>query len=84
MYMSRYREDQARGKHYLPFWAGLLDAWHRRIPTQRLQDWQADMTWMVLYFVLNPLAATLLARAAPAVGVPCRTCSCTRGTSTAA
>jgi hypothetical protein len=72
MYLERYREDQARGKPYLPFWDGLVDAWRRRIPTQRLQDWRQDMTWMVLYFVLNPFGAILLARSAPSarVGVP--------------
>jgi hypothetical protein len=67
MYWKRYQADQAAGKQYLPFVAGLWDALVHRIPTQQLADWQADMSWMVGYFWGNPLAATLVAWAAPSI-----------------
>ena len=68
MYWQRYKADQAAGKQYLPFVEGLWDALVHRIPTQKLADWQQDMSWMVGYFVGNPLAATLVAWIAPGVG----------------
>lgn len=71
LYMGRYRADQQAGKHYLPLWAGLVDAATRRVPTHKLDDWRGDMQWMLLYFVLNPAAATLVARTAPSVATPC-------------
>ncbi|CAK0863209.1 unnamed protein product, partial [Prorocentrum cordatum] len=43
MYLRRYREDQRRGKRYLPFAAGLRDAWSRRVPTRAYEDWRGDI-----------------------------------------
>lgn len=70
MYYARYEADQAAGKHYLPFGEGLLDAATHRVPTHLLKDWQADMLWMVGYFVFNPLAATIVAWVAPSSAAP--------------
>ena len=72
--MRRYRDDEKHGKHYLPLWAGLKDAATRRVPTHDLRDWRDDMEWMVLYFVLNPLGAILVARSSPSVATPCTCC----------
>ena len=71
MYLARYAAAEARQKAYLPFCAGLRDAWARRVPTQRLADWRDDMGWMVAYFAGNPLAATLLAASAPSLETTC-------------
>lgn len=71
MYLRRYRADQAASKQYFAFWDGLRDAATRRVPTRRLEDWRDDMLWMALYFVLNPVAAIAVARAAPSVDAPC-------------
>jgi hypothetical protein len=65
MYLRRYAEDRRRGKTYLPFVSGLVDAALRRVPTQRTSDWREDMFWMVAYFVGNPVAALMLANTAP-------------------
>jgi len=70
MYLERYRADQAAGKQYLAFGQGLVDAATRRIATRASKDWQADMSWMVMYFVFNPLGATALAIAAPTTTQP--------------
>jgi len=63
MYMDRYRADQAAHKSYLPLLVGLRDAATRRVPTQLQEDWQDDMSWMVMYFVFNPLGSIALTTA---------------------
>ena len=78
MYMRRYAADEARQKAYLPFIEGLRDAATRRVPTQRLADWREDMSWTVVYFTFNPLAATLLASSAPSLETTCPLPWCSR------
>ena len=41
---------QAAGKTYLPFVAGLEDAWRTRIITHASGDWAADQFWMTAYY----------------------------------
>lgn len=48
LYMKRYHADQAAGKTYFPFWAGVEDAATRKTVTHRLQDWEQDLGWMTM------------------------------------
>ncbi|KAK3276569.1 hypothetical protein CYMTET_15368 [Cymbomonas tetramitiformis] len=60
MYMSRYHADQKAHKKYMKFLEGLEDAAERRVVTRSYADWDEDMTWMLLYFTLAPLTASLM------------------------
>jgi len=53
MYLARYRQDEKDHKRYFSFLPGLIDAAERRVPTQNYADWQADMSWMTVYFTLG-------------------------------
>ena len=67
MYLARYKADQAAGKHYFPFWAGLGDAATRRVPVRTLAAWEQDMFWMVAYFGPAAWSSIWLVRS-PSVG----------------
>ena len=40
-----------------------VDTATRRVPARRQEDWQDDMSWMVMYFVFNPLDSIALTTA---------------------
>lgn len=50
MYVSRFMADQASGRRYLSFAAGLRDVALRWVPTAAWSDWRTEMPWMTLYF----------------------------------
>jgi len=50
MYVRRWNAGRAGGAAYLPVMAGLRDAWSRRIPTQRWEDWREEVAWLTMYF----------------------------------
>lgn len=50
MYVSRWMADEASGRRYLSFAAGLRDVSLRWVPTSAWSDWRTEMPWMTLYF----------------------------------
>jgi hypothetical protein len=50
MYVRRWKAGRAGGSVYLPVLPGLRDAWSRRIPTQRWEDWKEEVAWLTMYF----------------------------------
>jgi hypothetical protein len=50
MYLRRWRAGRAAGAATLPVADGLRDAWTRRIPTRRWEDWREEVAWLTMYF----------------------------------
>ena len=61
---------QAAGKTYLPFVAGLEDAWRTRIITHASGDWAADQFWMTAYYSFGAWSGLLLMRAPRPAAAP--------------
>jgi hypothetical protein len=52
MYVSRWQDDEAKGRQYLSLGQGVHDAWSRRIVTFAWEEWRAEVPWMSLYFTV--------------------------------
>ncbi|HEV2700035.1 MAG TPA: hypothetical protein VGV09_00270 [Steroidobacteraceae bacterium] len=52
-YWSRWRADQANGRHYLSIASGLIDASQRRVVCYRWEVWKSEVPWMTLYFAFG-------------------------------
>ncbi len=65
MYRSRWKADQARGKHYLSVADGWSDASHRRVLTRAWADWRDEMPWMSLYFTAGVWISISMIRVRP-------------------
>lgn len=50
MYVRRWKAGRNDGAAYLPLTEGLRDAWTRRVPTQRWEDWREEVAWLTMYF----------------------------------
>jgi len=50
MYVGRFLDDQAHGRHYLTLAQGLRDASMRWVTTANWEEWKSEMPWMTLYF----------------------------------
>ena len=50
MYIGRFLQDQAHGRHYLTLAQGLRDASMRWVTTAKWEEWKSEMPWMTLYF----------------------------------
>lgn len=50
MYLSRWRDDQARGRRYLGIAEGVADVSRHRTVSCRWEDWKNEVLWMTLYF----------------------------------
>lgn len=64
MYFSRWRADQAGGKHYLSLAEGWADAQQRRVVTRSWEHWRQEIPWMSLYFSAGVWISLGLAHAA--------------------
>lgn len=60
---DRWREAEANGAQYFSFVDGIRDSANRRVPSQRYDDWSADMFWMSAYFSGAVLASIFLSYA---------------------
>merc|ERR1712006_59803 len=60
IYLKRYAADQAAGKHYFPFFEGIMDSAVTRNVTRKTEDWSADMLWMIIYFTVAVWSSILL------------------------
>ena len=50
MYITRFLDDQAHGRHYLTLAQGVRDASLRWVTTESWEEWKTEMPWMTLYF----------------------------------
>ena len=50
MYVRRWKAGRAANAAYLPVGEGLRDAWSRRLPTRRWEDWREEVAWLTMYF----------------------------------
>lgn len=62
MYVRRWRAGRADGARYLPLGAGLRDAWSRRVPTRRWEDWKEEVAWLTMYFTGAVWVSLLMVR----------------------
>jgi len=62
MYWSRWRSDEAHGKHYLTLSQGLHDVATRRVISFRWEDWKSEVVWMSLYFSVGVWVSISLIR----------------------
>jgi hypothetical protein len=62
MYVSRWVEDEANGRHYLSFGQGIEDVGARRIVTFAWEQWHAEIPWMSLYFTVGVWCSLALAQ----------------------
>jgi hypothetical protein len=68
-YWSRWRADQASGRHYLSIGQGFIDTCRRRIVSYRWESWKAEILWMSLYFSAGVWSSISLVYAAMILGV---------------
>jgi hypothetical protein len=69
MYWSRWRADQANGRHYLSLSQGVVDVRYRRVVSYRWEDWKSEVPWMSLYFSVGVWSSVSLVYASVALGM---------------
>ena len=69
MYWSRWRADQAAGRHYLSISQGVVDVRRRRVVSYRWEDWKSEVPWMSLYFTVGVWSSVSLVYASVALGM---------------
>jgi hypothetical protein len=67
MYWSRWRTDEAQGRHYLSIAAGWVDVRKRWTVSRRWEDWKDEVAWMSLYFTFGVWSSIWLAYALPGI-----------------
>ena len=68
MYWSRWRADQANGRHYLSIADGMVDVCRRWTVSYRWEDWRSEVPWMSLYFTFGVWSSISLVYASLALG----------------
>jgi hypothetical protein len=67
MYWSRWRADQAQGRHYLSIAEGWVEVRRRGSVSWRWQDWKDEVPWMSLYFTFGVWSSIWLVYASLAI-----------------
>jgi hypothetical protein len=67
MYWTRWRVDQASGRHALSLAQGMVDVSQRRVVSRRWEDWKGEALWMSLYFSFGVWSSISLVDASAAL-----------------